>query len=275
MTFRLAAQENILEGSNLIEKYEFVQACGFDGIELLGRGDGIFAERAQELKDARAAGVIMPSVCVAMDHFIGDFDPARRRDAREQMKLLLSGIVDAGGYGAITPNAFALFSRKLPPYAPPRADNDSREILLQALAELGEHAVQAGAVLLLEPLNRYEDFMVNTLADAVALVEEVGSPGVAVIADTFHMSVEEADIPLAIRTAGEHIRHVQLGDSNRLEPGAGHYDWPATLEALDDIGYGGWLAMECKISAPARDVLPGVSALLKEQVNRGLRPGAA
>ncbi len=265
MSIQLAVQEHFLEGRNLMEKFDFAQSCGFDGIELLGKGDGFVAARSAELRQARAAGVVLPSVCVAMDHFIGDFDPARARDAREQMKLLLSGIAEAGGFGAVTPNAYALFSRRLPPFEPPRSDEESRTVLLEALAELGAHAAAEGALVLLEPLNRYEDFMVNTLADAVSIVEEVSSPGVAVIADTFHMSIEEADIPAAIRAAGKHIRHVQLGDSNRLEPGAGHYDWPGTLSALADIGYDGWLAMECRISAPAREVLPKVSALLKNQ----------
>jgi sugar phosphate isomerase/epimerase len=135
--------------------------------------------------------------------------------------------------------------------------------LVEALAELGDHAVAVGSVVYLEPLNRYEDFMVNTLANAVAIVEEVGSPGVAVIADTFHMSVEEADIAAAIRSAAGHIGHVQLGDSNRLEPGAGHYGWPETLGALDAIGYQGWLAMECGLSGPVESVLPKVATLLK------------
>lgn len=91
--------------------------------------------------------------------------------------------------------------------------------------------------------------MINTLQDAVAVVDEVGSPAVSVIADRFHMSIEEPDISAAIH-GGPHIQHVQLGDTDRLEPGHGHYDWPETLEALKSIGYDGWLAMECRLSAP-------------------------
>ena len=83
------------------------------------------------------------------------------------------------------------------------------------------------------------------------------------IADTFHMSIEETDIGAAIRAADHHIEHVQLGDSGRLEPGNGHYDWEETLDALDDILYDGWLAMECGLSGPADQVLPGVAKLLK------------
>ena len=118
-------------------------------------------------------------------------------------------------------------------------------------------------MLLLEPLNRYEDYLINTLADAVSVVEEVASPGVAVVADTYHMSIEEADCAASLIRAGRQVRHVQLGDSNRLEPGAGHYDWPATLNALDTMGYDGWLAMECRLSGPAADVLPRVAKVLR------------
>ena len=144
-----------------------------------------------------------------------------------------------------------------------RSDEESRRLLVEALVELGAHAAREGSVLFLEPLNRYEDYLVNTLADAVSIVEEVGSPGVAVIADTYHMSIEEVDCAASIEAAGAHIRHVQLGDSNRLEPGAGHYDWPATLAALDRIGFDGWLAMECGLGGPTGDVLPGVATLLR------------
>jgi sugar phosphate isomerase/epimerase len=263
MSFRLAAAEGTLPGASLQEKFDFVQSVGFDGIELSGRGDGIFAARADELRAARRAGVVMPTAVVHMDHFIGDLDPDRRRDAIDQLKLLLSTIVEAGGTGIVTPHAFGLFSTKLPPFTPPRTLQESRRLLVEALRESGEHAVAVGATVYLEPLNRYEDFVINTLDDAASIIDEVDSPGVAVIADTFHMSVEEGDIGAAIRRTGSRIGHVQLGDSNRLEPGAGHYDWPETLEALTSIGYDGWLAMECGLSGPVETVLPSVAAVLR------------
>lgn len=261
MGYRLAAQEHLLEGGSLVEKYEFALSVGFHGVELLGRGDGAFAERAREIADARAAGVVMPATTVIMDHFIGDFDADRRRDAREQLKQLLSGTVEAGGFGVVTPHAFGLFSRALPPFVPPRSVEESRALLVESLRELADHAEPIGATVLLEPLNRFEDFVVNRLQDAVSIVEEVDSPAVAVIADTFHMSIEEAHLGASIRAAGGHIRHVQLGDSNRLEPGAGHLDWAEVLDAFDAIGYDGWYVMECGLSSAPRDVLPRVADL--------------
>ncbi|TDW69318.1 sugar phosphate isomerase/epimerase family protein [Kribbella pratensis] len=262
MSFRLAAAEMTLPGETLEEKFTFVRKVGFDGIELSARGDGIFGARIDELRRARDAGVLMPTAVVHMDHFIGDFDAGLRRDAIEQLKIHLSTIAAAGGTGIVSPHAFGLFSRRLPPFTPPRSVEDSRAALVEALRELGEHAESVGTKVYLEPLNRFEDFVINQLADAASVIEEVGSPGVMITADTFHMSIEEARIGESIRKAGPMIGHVQLGDSNRLEPGAGHYDWPETLEALHAIGYDGWLAMECGLSGPVDQILPEVADLL-------------
>lgn len=263
MSFRLAAQESTLPGDTLEEKFAAAQSYGFDGIELGAQGDGRFAARADELAAAQRAGVVMPSAVAHTPLFVGDFDPERRRKAIEEVKEILSTLPAAGSAGLVMPNGFAVFSTKLPPFKPPRSAEASRTALVGALKELGDHGERVGAKVFLEPLNRYEDYLINTLADAVDVVEEVDSPAVVVIADTFHMSIEETDIGAAIREAGHHIEHVQLGDSGRLEPGNGHYDWSETLDALEDISYEGWLAMECGLSGPVEDVLPGVAKLLK------------
>jgi sugar phosphate isomerase/epimerase len=263
MTIRISVQEHHLPGADLIEKWANAQAYGFDGIELLGFGDGAFAARSDELAAARAAGVVVSSTCVAMDHFIGDTDAAKRADAVAQMKVLLTGTAAAGGVGVVTPGAYALGSTALPPWTKPRPDSETFEILVEGLSELGRHGAEVGASVLLEPLNRYEDFQVNTLADALRLVEAVGMPNVGIMPDTFHMGIEEIDIPAALRAVAPHILHIQVADNTRLEPGHGSYDWPATLSVLDEIGYDGWLAMECGLSGPAEEVLPSVPRLLR------------
>lgn len=263
MTVKLAAQESTLPGDTLEARFEAAVSYGFEGIELGAQGEGRFVARADELAAARNAGVVMPSAVAHTALFVGDFDQDRRRRAIDDVKSILSTLPVAGAAGLVMPNGFAVFSTKLPPFTPPRSADESRASLVDALRELGRHGEDVGAKVFLEPLNRYEDYLINTLADAVSVVEEVDSPAVAVIADTFHMSIEETDIGAAIRAAGSRIEHVQLGDSGRLEPGNGHYDWPQTLDALDSIGYDGWLAMECGLSGPAADVLPGVAALLR------------
>jgi sugar phosphate isomerase/epimerase len=115
----------------------------------------------------------------------------------------------------------------------------------------------------LEPLSRYEDHMVNRLADGLSLLKEVGLDSVRLAADTYHMNIEEADPAAALQSAGPWIGHVQVSDSNRLEPGAGHVDWPLMCASLIAIGYDGPLALESRLSGPAEDVLPLVPALLR------------
>jgi sugar phosphate isomerase/epimerase len=263
VSLRLAAQESTLPGDTLQDRFAAARSYGFDGIELGAQGDGGFAARAEELRRARLDGVVMPSAVAHTPLFVGDFDADRRRAAIDDVKAILTTLPEAGAAGLVMPNGFAVFSTKLPPFTPPRDLAASRAALVDALRELGEHGERVGSKVFLEPLNRYEDYLINTLADAVDVVKEVDSPAVAVIADTFHMSIEETDIGDAIRDADHWIEHVQLGDSGRLEPGNGHYDWTDTLDALDDIGYDGWLAMECGLSGPADEVLPRVAALLK------------
>ena len=103
MAMKLGCQEQLLPGADLPAKFEFARQAGFDGIELRARGDGDFARRLPELRAAARAGVVMRTVCPDTDHFIGDFDPERRRDAVEQLRAQLSMIAELGGDGVLTP----------------------------------------------------------------------------------------------------------------------------------------------------------------------------
>jgi sugar phosphate isomerase/epimerase len=255
-TVRLAVQEQYLRGATMIEKWDHARRLGFDAIELRGAGEGRFAARLDELKAAAAAGVIMPTVCVEMRHFVGDFAADKRADALLQMKSQLSVMAEIGGRLAMTPASYGMFSKRLPPFVPPRSDEEDTEILLDAFGQLADHAESEGVIIALEPLNRYENHMINTLADAQALCEKIGSRHFGIAADTYHMNIEEADPPKAVIETGPWIRHVQLSDSNRLEPGAGHIDWPVILDAIWAVGYDKELAFECRLSGEVDEVLP-------------------
>jgi len=257
----IAVQEQHLPGDTMLEKWDIAQAWGFDGIELRGRGDGAFAARLPELRAAAAAGVRMPTVCVEMSHFIGAFDADLRADALTQMLDELRVMAEIGGRGAMTPASWGMFSRRLPPFEPPRSPEEDAGILVDQLGALGDEASRLGVQIFLEPLNRYEDHMVNRLADAVALIETVGSDAVRVAADTYHMNIEEADPAAALVEAGPYIGHVQASDSNRLEPGAGHIDWALFGASLRAIGYDGPIAVESRLSGPADEALPSVPPL--------------
>ncbi|WP_338693042.1 sugar phosphate isomerase/epimerase family protein [Streptomyces sp. Q6] len=260
---KIAAQEQLLPGETLQEKWDFAQSAGYAAIELRAKGDLHFASRLPELRQARKDGVVMPTVCVEMLHFFGAFDDTLRRDAIEQMKSQLSVIAELGGRGAQTPASYGMFSRRLPPFEPPRSEEQDREVLLSGLTELGEHAAREGVTLYLEPLNRYEDHMVNRLEQAADLLKEVGLDSVKIGIDSYHMNIEETDPAAAVVAHAAYIGHAQVSDSNRFQPGAGHLDWPAWLGALHTIGYDGYLAAECRLTGDPIEAVRSVPAFLK------------
>ncbi|SEH66339.1 MULTISPECIES: sugar phosphate isomerase/epimerase family protein [unclassified Leifsonia] len=259
----ITVQEQHLPGDSLEQKFEIAQAWGFDGIELRSRGDLHFASRLPELRRAAASGVVMPTTCVEMSHFIGAFDSDLREDAIVQLSSQLTVMAEIGGVGVMTPGSYGMFSRRLPPFEPPRSPEEDRSILLDALGRLGEHAEKEGVELFLEPLNRYEDYLVNTLAQAADLIREVGSPAVRIVADTYHMNIEEADPAAALLAVAPYIGHLQASDSNRLEPGAGHIDWALFGATVNAIGYDRSIAIESRLSGDAADVLPLVAPMLR------------
>ena len=109
--------------------------------------------------------------------------------------------------------------------------------LKDALEELGEHARQYGVPLLFEPLNRYETNLVNTVEGGVRLLEGLSTKNVRLLADLFHMNIEEADLPAALRACGRHLGHLHFVDSNRRPAGLGHLDYAPIARALAEIGY--------------------------------------
>jgi sugar phosphate isomerase/epimerase len=120
----------------------------------------------------------------------------------------------------------------------------ARVYLVDALEDLGEHAKQYGVPLLFEPLNRYETNMYNTLDAGAALLRSLSTKNVRLLADLFHMNIEEADMAAAIRAARGFIGHVHFVDSNRRPAGLGHIDYAPIAEALREIGYDGFASAE-------------------------------
>lgn len=260
---RLAIQEQHLPGSSLLEKWDAAQSYGFDAIELRSAGEFAFERRLPELRAAAAAGVVMPTSCVEMSHFVGAFSPELRADAVAQLSSQLRVMAELGGFGVITPAAYGMFSKRLPPFVPPRDDAGDHAALEDAFGSLAAVAEPLGVHVLLEPLNRYEDHMINTLGAARELLDGIGSASLGIVADTYHMNIEESDPIAAFADAGDRLLHVQLSDSNRLEPGVGHIDFAAVIDAVKRLGYAGDLAYESRLSGLAADVLPPSTRLIR------------
>jgi sugar phosphate isomerase/epimerase len=117
--------------------------------------------------------------------------------------------------------------------------------LRDGLNALGEHAGVRGVPLLYEPLNRYETNVCNTLDEGSELVMSLMTQNVKLLADLYHMNIEEDDLPAALRAAADGIGHVHLADSNRRPAGFGHTNLGPIAAALRGIDYDGYVSAEC------------------------------
>jgi len=116
--------------------------------------------------------------------------------------------------------------------------------LREALNELGPYAADRGVRLLYEPLNRYETNLFTLIRDGVAFLDTLSTDNVKLLADLFHMNIEESDVSEAIREGGEAIGHIHFVDSNRQAVGLGHTDFGPIAQALRSIQYDGFLCAE-------------------------------
>jgi sugar phosphate isomerase/epimerase len=116
--------------------------------------------------------------------------------------------------------------------------------LAEALEELGEVAANAGVKLIYEPLNRYETNLFNRFNEAAAYLDGLTTQGVTMLADLFHMNIEEADIAATLREGARYVGHVHFADSNRRPVGNGHTVMEPIADALREIGYDGCISAE-------------------------------
>jgi D-psicose/D-tagatose/L-ribulose 3-epimerase len=115
---------------------------------------------------------------------------------------------------------------------------------VQSMKEAVRKAEDLGLLWNIEVVNRFEQFLINTAEEAVAYVEEVGSPNLKILLDTYHMNIEEDSFAAAIRTAGSLLGHMHLGETNRKPPGRGKVPWLEVAAALREVDYDGWIVME-------------------------------
>ncbi|MET1087169.1 MAG: sugar phosphate isomerase/epimerase family protein [Arthrobacter sp.] len=116
--------------------------------------------------------------------------------------------------------------------------------LRQNLEPVAARAREAGVVLGIEPLNRYETSLINTVDQALEALGPLLGNGVGLALDSYHLHIEERSLAAAVRTAGEHVVHVQVCGNDRGAPGGDQTDWDGFVQALDEVGYAGPLNIE-------------------------------
>ncbi|MBX3578475.1 MAG: sugar phosphate isomerase/epimerase [Rhizobiaceae bacterium] len=109
---------------------------------------------------------------------------------------------------------------------------------------IGDHAAKRGVTVALEALNRFECYLVNTMADLSEHIDAIGHPNIRAMYDTFHANIEEADPIGAYSKHVRNVAHIHISENDRGVPGRGHVPWSETFRAIRKSGYDGWLTIE-------------------------------
>ena len=170
--------------------------------------------------------------------------------------------------GAVTEMEFEYCIQDPMPLFSPYAQmgKELEEEFLGVIKELSQGIENTNANLLIEPINRYESRYLNMLQDCKKIIQKFDNPNLGLLPDFFHMSIEEIDLPASIKNAGTLIKHVHLGDSNRLLPGYGRTDWATSIKALHEAGFTGTMNLECGVPGEPEVLLPITAQYLKKLI---------
>lgn len=224
----------------LAEVARRLRALEFDGVELLGDLSLYGAAEAGQI--LRDNGLEVFSLTPA-DVDLAHPDPAVRGEAVDYYLRFVDFAAELGQplvacHGQVG-RVKAISSQA-----------EERVGFVAAVRQVAMRAEAVGLRLVMEVLNRYEAHLLNTAAEAVAFIDDVGSDHLGILLDAYHMNIEEADPAWAIRCAGDRLWLYHAADSNRQGIGRGHTDWDAQMAALKDVGYRGPIVVECTAPGP-------------------------
>lgn len=239
-----------------------IAASGCDGVELLGE-PGMWTPDAVRRLLARTglAPLALTASCKVPEtrRDLAHPDPSIRAEA---VAYVVDCLQFAAAVGAPVVQMLPSGESRLTPLS---SREQEWQWSVAGMRTAAREAERLGVRVAIEPLNRYEAYLVTNTASALTYLRDVGSPLVGMTLDLFHANIEEPDIAAAIHAAGSRLWHVHVADSNRRGLGRGHLDLPPIAAALLDIGYTGAVVLE--IVPPEgtaeldRDVRESVAAL--------------
>jgi len=258
---KISFQEGTAPGSNLNEKFDYMEKMGIVGFEPGGRG---LAGRVKEIKDAlNGRNIKLSAICAGFQGFILSTDPAIRKQCMDTMKEIMAAAGELGSTGVIIVPAF---NQQVPvmPHT-----QETRDFLCEQFDEMGKFAVQHGTTVIFEPLNRKEAFYMRQVADAASICRDINNPGVKCMGDFWHMTWEETCDMGAFLSAGkEYLQHVHIASRKRRSmPGEdGEADnYVNGFKGLKMLGYDKYVSFECGCQGDRNVVLPAAVELMRKQ----------
>ncbi|GIP34945.1 sugar phosphate isomerase/epimerase family protein [Paenibacillus sp. J2TS4] len=229
--------------TDYIQYVKKVADLGFDVLEVGAAGivhmsdEDLYAlkSEAEKYNITLTAGIGLPK-----EYDVSSQDENVRLNGIAFMKKILDALHKTG----IKAIGGTIYSYWPADYSAPINKPAAREQSIKSMQELADYAAQYDITLLVETLNRFEQFLVNDAKEAVEYVKDVNKDNVKVMLDSFHMNIEEDYMGDAIRYTGDYLGHFHIGECNRKVPGKGHMPWAEMGQALRDINYDGYVVME-------------------------------
>jgi len=241
MTRKLGCCTWIFGDQPLVDIARMLQQVELDGVELFGNWESTDAKEAKLVLDDHGLEVF--SITPA-DADISHPDAVVRNTALDYYK----GLADfAAGLSALM---FCLHGQ-VGRIRPVSSQEHEYALLVEASSQICARAAGNGLNVAFEMLNRYESHQIRTVTEGLELLAKVGASNLSLLADAYHMNIEEADPAAALRAGGTSIGLYHAADSNRCAVGEGHTDFASQITALDEIAYGGPIILE--VAAPGPD----------------------
>ena len=253
-----------------VDQFDVAKEMGYDLIEVCIEDPAVVS--AEALKEASERTGLPVSICGAFgpDRDVSHEDPQKRRQGIDYLKLCVDIAQAVGSPHVAGPMYSATGKARLLPH---EERQQQRQWAADSLREVADYASERGVTLAIEPLNRFETDLVNTVEQGLELCELIGRNNVGLMLDTFHMNIEEKNIGAAITAAGNKVFHFQVSENDRGTPGSGHVPWSETFDALKTINYEGSIVVEsflptveeiAKAVSLWRPVAPSMDALARD-----------
>ena len=217
-----------------VKLFSTFRRWGFDTVEIAIE-DPSHIDPARVRAAAEKAGLAIGSVCACMGpgrDFRGT--PEEQKTAMDYCRAIIDQAVALNCPSVIGP-VYSVVGKA--DAVPPPQQKKEWALVVKNLKVLGRYAESRGITICVEPLNRFETDFLNTVDQGIKLLRDVGSPALTLHLDTFHMNIEEKDLPAAIRKAGKLLGHFHACGSDRGTPGGDHTDWPGIAKALAAVRY--------------------------------------